>query len=122
MEKLKELQKKFNLLSMNKSKICAHLSDNEIDKAIDSEDFNFIANTLYEYFEDKDIGYILTKFKETGLEDKITDIDFSYEEWVKVQDDIKNEIKQLSDKFPDKNLNKEDYIGEMIKNRKNEIR
>jgi len=121
MEKLKELKKKYNNLNVNRLKICGYLSDYEIDKSIDNDDFNFIANTLINYFENKDIGYLLTKFKESKLEEKIDDVDFSIEEWNKIQDEIKEEIDKIKKENPDiKNLNKDDYIQEMIKKRKAE--
>jgi len=120
MEKLKELQKKYNNQNVNRLKICGYLVDYEIDKAIETEDFNFIANTLIDYFEEKDIGYLLTKFKDSGLEEKIDDVDFSIDEWNKVQDDIKAEKRRIEEQNPNMNLNKDDYIQEMIKKRKSE--
>lgn len=117
MEKIKELQKRYNNLNMNRLKICGYLSDYEIDKSIETNDFNFIANTLFEYFEDKDIGYLLTKFKDSGLKDVIDDVDFSIEEWNKIQEEIKEEKEILDKQNPDMNLEKDDYITEMIKKR-----
>lgn len=114
------LMKEYHRLNANRSKICGYLSDYEIDKAIESDDFNFIGNTLIDYFETKDVGYLLTKFKESGLEEKIDDIDFSLEEWNKIQEDIKQEMKKIHEQNPDMKLNKDDYIQEMIKKRKTE--
>ena len=85
------------------------------------KNFNFIGNTLIDYFETKDIGYILTKFKDSGLEEKIDDVDFSVEEWNKVQQELKEENQKLTKEIQRlRELDKDDYIQEMIKNRKTE--
>jgi len=118
MKRLKELQKEYNRLNINKIKICGYLADYEIDKSIENNDFNFIANTLINYFETKDVGYILTKFKESGLENKIDDVDLSIDEWNKVNDEIKKEINKIKKNNPNMNLNKDDYINKMIQKRK----
>jgi len=119
MEKLTELKKKFNNLKMNKLKICAYLADNEIDTAIEQDDFNFISNTLFDYFEGKDIGYILTKFKESGLDGKVEDVDFDVEEWQKILQEIKKEENNFKETLPDMAIkDKDEYINEMIKKRK----
>jgi len=120
MNKMYDLIKRQHNLNANISKICGYLSDYEIDKAIESNDFNFIGNTLTDYFESKDIGYILTKFKESGLEEKIDDVDFSIDEWNKVQKETKDEYTKLEEENPDMKLSKDDYIQEMIKKRKTE--
>lgn len=118
MKKLNELLKKQNNLNVNRLKICGYLADNEIDKAIDTNDFNFIANTLIDYFEKKDVGYLLTKFEESELKEKIDDVDFSIEEWDKIQEEIKEERKRIDEQNPNMTLNKDEYIQQMIKKRK----
>ncbi len=117
---LEEIQKKYNNLHINLMKICGYLSDYEIDKAIESEDFNFIWNTMFDYFKSKDPGYLLTKFEESGLKGKIEDdINFSLDEWFKVQDELKQEEQRLKDELPNQNIRgKDEYIMEMIKKRK----
>ncbi len=117
MEKLNNLHKKLNTLNINKMKICGYLSDYEIDKAVESEEFNFISNTLIDYFETKDIGYILNKFKESGLSNKIDDVDFDINEWTKTLEEIKIEKERIVSEMPDSELGKDDYISEMVKKR-----
>lgn len=120
-DKMGDLMKKHHNLKANISKICGYLSDYEIDKAIESDDFNFIGNTLIDYFETKDIGYLLTKFKDSGLEEKIDDVDFSVEEWGKVQQEIKEENRRISEEWERiRKLDKDEYIQEMVKKRKTE--
>lgn len=108
----KEIYKRLKALEVNRQKICGYLSDYEIDKAIETEDFNFIGNTLFDYFEEKDIGYILNKFENSGLKDKVDDVDFSLDDWYKVQKDLKD-IKNQSNK----DLPKNDYVSEMVEKR-----
>ncbi len=117
MDKIDNLIKKQHNLKANISKICGYLSDYEIDKAIESDDFNFVGNTLIDYFEEKDIGYLLTKFKDSGLEDVIDDVDFSIKEWNKIKNEIKEEKGRLEKINPNMNLQKNDYVQEMIKKR-----
>lgn len=111
MKTINEIQKKLKNLDINRQKICGYLSDYEIDKAIDSDDFSFIGNTLIDYFEEKDIGYLLSKFEESGLKDKVDDVDFSLDEWYKVQKELK-ELEKHQD------ISKDDYIRKMIEKRK----
>ena len=119
MSKLEELNKKFSNLNINRLKICGYLADYEIDSAIDGNDFNFIANLLINYFDEKDIGYLLTKFEESGLKDKVDDVDFSLEEWYKVQEELEEEEKNFKENIPDIHIkDKDKYLKEMIKKRK----
>ena len=119
MKKLNELTKKFNNLNINRLKMCGYLVDNEIDKAVESDDFNFISNTLIDYFEGKDTGYLLTKFKDSGLEEKVDDVDFVAEDWYKIQEEIKKEEAKIRKILPDMHIkNKDEYVNEMIKKRK----
>lgn len=108
-------QNRFNNLSMNLNKICGYLADFEIDKAIENEDFNFIWNTLYDYFNSKDVGYLLTKFEQSGLKDRVEDVDFSLEEWFKIIEEIR------ADHNKGLNMDKDEYIMNMIKNRKSDV-
>lgn len=115
MTKLNDLLKKQNKLNINKLKMCGYLSDYIIDKSLETEDFNFISNTLFDYFKDKDIGYLLTKFDESGLKDKIDDnIELSLNEWNKIHEEIKLERNNQTNVIKDK----EDHLQELIKKRK----
>lgn len=112
---MKDLIKRYKILNINRQKICGYLADYEIDKAIENEEFNFIANVLIEYFDDKDVGYLLTKFEDSGLSNKLEEdeVDFSLKEWY----DVKNEISEELRKNPSKDLDKDEYLREMIKKR-----
>lgn len=116
---LEEIRKRFNNLNVNLQKICGYLADYHIDKAIETQDFAFIWNTIYDYFVDKDPGYLLTKFDEYELKDKVEDVEFSLEEWFKVQEDLKKEYDKIRKELPDTNIrNKDEYINDLIIKRK----
>lgn len=108
-------QNRFNNLSVNLKKICGYLADHEIDKAIESEDFSFIWNTLYDYFSSKDPGYLLTKFEEEGLKGRVEDVDFSLEEWYRIKEEM------LSEHTQSLSMGKEEYILDLVKKRKNDV-
>ena len=91
-EKIKELRKKLQHLDTERIKILGYLIDNEIDQAIETDNFDFIWKLLFDYFDEKDIGYILTKFEETKLKDKVNDdVDFFIDDWKKIKKELKEE-------------------------------
>ena len=109
--------RKFKEYQMKITKMSGYLADYYIDRAIESDDYSDISSYLIDYFESYDIGYLVSKYKEFGLNEKIEDFDFDISEWYKVRDS--KEI--LSNWSETKNMDEEEYIQYMIEKRKNEI-
>ena len=109
--------RKFKEFQMKITKMSGYLADYYIDRAIESDDYSDISSYLIDYFESYDIGYLVSKYKEFGLNEKIEDFDFDISEWYKVRDS--KEI--LSNWSETKNMDEEEYIQYMIEKRKNEI-
>ena len=108
--------RKFKEFQMKITKMSGYLADYYIDRAIESDDYSDISSYLIDYFESYDIGYLVSKYKEFGLNEKIEDFDFDISEWYKVRDS--KEI--LSNWSETKNMDEEEYIQYMIEKRKNE--
>ena len=109
--------RKFKEFQMKITKMSGYLADYYIDRAIESDDYSDISSYLIDYFESYDIGYLVSKYNEFGLNEKIEDFDFDISEWYKVRDS--KEI--LSNWSETKNMDEEEYIQYMIEKRKNEI-
>ena len=109
--------RKFKEYQMKITKMSGYLADYYIDRAIESDDYSDISSYLIDYFESYDIGYLVSKYNEFGLNEKIEDFDFDISEWYKVRDS--KEI--LSNWSETKNMDEEEYIQYMIEKRKNEI-
>lgn len=118
MKKYDELLKKFGNLRANREKMCGYLADYFIDEALETEDYGFIWDTIYYYLETKDSGYIATKFDESGLSEKVDDVDFSVDEWINVKNEMDKELEKINNSTPDMNLSKDRYLKEMIKKRR----
>jgi hypothetical protein len=78
-------------------KMAGYLSDYYIDRAIELEDFSTISSFMIDYFSGTigktvDVGYLISKYKEYGLNDRIEDVDFDIDEWYKIKYEIENEI------------------------------
>ena len=118
MNKDNELRK-YKEYRMKITKMSGNLSDYYIDRAIESDDYSDISGFMIDYFESYDIGYLVSKYKEFGLNEKIEDVDFDINEWYKVRhslDKKKSEIdlRQLID------MSEDEYIKYMIEQRKKE--
>ena len=109
--------RKFKEFQMKITKMSGYLADYYIDRAIESDDYSDISSYLIDYFESYDIGYLVSKYKEFGLNEKIEDFDFDISEWYKVRDS--KEV--LSNWTETKNMDEDEYIQYMIEKRKNEI-
>lgn len=122
-----EYDRKLREYEMKIIKMAGYLADYYIDRAIESDDFSNISSYLIGYFSDSvcgkpfDIGYLISKYKEYGLDEKIEDVDFNVEEWYH----IKYEINRSELIDPDHNftikMNEEEYLQYMIDKRKKEI-
>jgi hypothetical protein len=120
-----ELERKFKEYQMKIIKMAGYLSDYFIDRALESDDFSIISSLLISYFSGPaghpfDIGYLISKYKEYGL-DKVEDIDFDINEWYKmkyeidINSSIKEDIYEIT-----KEMTEEEYIQYMIEQRKKE--
>lgn len=121
-----ELTRKFKEYEMKIIKMAGYLADYYIDRAIESDDFFNISSFLIDYFSGPagkpfDVGYLVSKYKEYGLNEKIEDFDFDVNEWYKVRYEIENPIKESSRWDITKNMSDEEYIQYMIEQRKKEI-
>lgn len=77
-------------------KMAGYLSDYYIDRAIELDDFSTISCFLIDYFSGTigktvDVGYLISKYKEYGLNDRIEDVDFDIDEWYKIKYEIEND-------------------------------
>ena len=121
-----ELSRKFKEYEMKIIKMAGYLADYYIDRAIESDDFFSISSFLIDYFSGPagkpfDVGYLVSKYKEYGLNEKIEDIDFDVNEWYKVRYEIEKPKTEISHWEITRNMSDEDYIQYMIEQRKKEI-
>ncbi len=108
--------------------MAGYLSDYYIDRAIESDDFSDISSYLIDYFSSGSIGrsfdvrHLLDKYKEYDLDEKIEDIDFSIDEWYKIDDEHSN-ISRITKMDEDHtiHMSEEEYIQYMIDKRKKEL-
>lgn len=111
--------RKFKEYEMKIIKMAGYLSDYYIDRAIESEDFSDISSLLIDYFSGSvgksiDVGYLVSKYNEYGLNEKIEDMDFDINEWYKVKYEYYkpvDEHNEMSDK---------EYIQYLVDKRKND--
>ncbi len=121
-----ELHRKFKEYEMKIIKMSGYLADYYIDRAIEFDDFFNISSFLIDYFSGSvgkpfDVGYLVSKYKEYGLDQKIEDFDFDVNEWYKVRYEIDHPIKEdLYNYDITKDMNDEEYIQYMIEQRKKE--
>lgn len=111
--KLKEYEMKI-------TKMAGNLSDYHIDRAIESDDFSIISSFLIDYFSGTigktvDVGYLISKYKEYGLNDRVEDVDFNIDEWYKVKYEIDNDYSSNLDTMSD--MTEKEYIEHLIKKR-----
>lgn len=113
---------------MKITKMAGYLADYYIDRAIESDDYSIISGYLIDYFsgvigKSFDVGYLYSKYKEYGLNDKIEDIDFDIDEWYKVKYEADNNIQNEYDADIKRSIEmtEDEYIQYMIEKRKKEI-
>jgi hypothetical protein len=122
-----EYNKKFQEYEMKIVKMAGHLSDYYIDRALESDDFSTISGFLIDYFSGPagklfDVGYLVSKYKEYGLDEKIEDMDFNVDEWYKIKYEAENHVIPLTDDESHViEMNEDEYIQYMIEKRKKEI-
>ena len=125
--KVYEYDRKLREYEMKIIKMSGYISDYHIDRAIESDDFSTISGYLISYFSGTidgkpfDINYLISKYKEYGLNEKIEDVDFNIEEWYHIKYEIDRSTLIDSDyKFTIK-MNEDEYLQYMIDKRKKEI-
>ena len=116
--------KKYKEYEMKITKMAGYLTDYYIDRAIESDDFSDISGFMIDYFSGPaglpfDIGYLVSKYKEYGLNEKIEDIDFDMNEWYKAKYESEYSIKPIEDN-DHRNMTQEEYTQYLIEKRKKE--
>ena len=120
-----EYGRKFKEYEMKIIKMAGYLTDYYIDRAIESEDFSEVSGFLIDYFSGPagkpfDVGYLVSKYNEYGLNEKIEDIDFNIAEWYKIRYELEKPLPISEEWEVTKNLSEDEYIEYMIEKRKNE--
>ena len=116
-----ETSRKFKEYEMKIIKMAGHLTDYYIDRAIESDDYSDISAFLISYFSGYDVGYLVSKYTEFGLNEKIEDIDFNMNEWYKAKYEADNNTTKIEEWKSIQNMSEEEYLQYMIEKRKNEI-
>jgi hypothetical protein len=126
-----EFNRKHKEYEMKITKMAGHLADYHIDRAMESEDYFTISSYLIDYFSGSegksfDVGYLVTKYKEFGLNEKIEDIDFSVDEWYKIKyefEHIENsrELRLTKEENELADLKGEEYVQYLIDQRKKDL-
>lgn len=116
-----DLARKLKEYEIKITKMAGYLSDYYIDRAIELDDFSTISSLLIDYFSGSvgksfDVGYLLSKYKEFGLDEKIEEVDFDINEWYKLLHDreMPTEVDETAD------MTDEEYINYMIQKRKDQ--
>jgi len=122
-----EYDRKLREYEMKVIKMAGYLSDYYIDRAIESDDFSSISSYLISYFSDSvvgksfDVGYLVTKYRDYGLNEKIEDVDFDIDEWYHIKYEIDRSSLIDSDSEFTIKMNEDEYLQYMIEKRKKEI-
>ena len=123
-----EFHRKFREYEMKIIKMAGYLSDYYIDRAIESDDFSNISSFLIDYFSGPagkpfDIGYLVSKYKEFGLNERVEDMDFNIDEWYKVKYEL-DKSNSYQEIYPDQlnimKMSEEEYIDYLIEKREKE--
>lgn len=118
-----EYNRKFEEYEMKIIKMAGYLTDYYIDNALETEDFSTISGFLIDYFSGTsgrpfDVGYLVSKYKEYGLNEKIEDMDFNVDEWYKVKYEKDSPLaKELEVTIK---MTEDEYLQYMIEKRKSE--
>lgn len=117
-----EYHRKYKEYEMKITKMAGYLADHFIDEAIDVNDFTQISSFLIDYFSGAagvpfDVGYLVSKYKEYGLDEKVEDLDFDVNEWYKIKYEIDHSVIQEEDESTVE-MDEEEYIKYMIEKRK----
>ena len=109
--------RKFKEYEMIILKMSGYIADHYIDNAIEMDDFSDISSFLISYFSGDapiDVGYLVTKYKEFGLDEKVEELDFDINEWYK----LKHELEKPVENDIGYDMNDDEYIQYMIEKRK----
>jgi len=116
--------RKFKEYEMKITKMAGYLADYYIDRAIETDDFSHISGFLIDYFSGSagkpfDVGYLVSKYREYGLNEKIEDIDFSVDDWYKNKYEINSrQFNEDTDVLI--KMTEEEYVRHLIDKRKKE--
>lgn len=119
-EKKHIIQRKYNEYNMKMYKMAGHLADYYIDRSIESDDYSDISRFLIDLFSGArmfDIGYLVSKYAEFGLNEKIEDMNFDINDWYNIKYQIEND--QEHEHFI--KMEDDEYLQYMIEKRKKEI-
>lgn len=119
-EKKHIIQRKYNEYNMKIYKMAGHLADYYIDRSIESDDYSDISRFLIDLFSGArmfDIGYLVSKYAEFGLNEKIEDMNFDINDWYNIKYQIEND--QEHEHFI--KMEDDEYLQYMIEKRKKEI-
>jgi hypothetical protein len=126
MGKISALRSKYNEYSMKIYKMSGDLADYYIDRAIESEDYSNISGFLIDLFSGNrmfDIKYLIAKYKEFGLHEKIEDVYFDIEEWLNLKTELDNLIHDSENESEHiVKMNEDEYIEYMIDKNKKELK
>lgn len=123
-----DFSRKFKEYEMKIIKMAGYLTDYYIDRAMESEDFSEVSGFLIDYFSGPagksfDVGYLVSKYREYGLNEKIEDIDFNIDDWYKIKYELSK--KDPYDVDPEWSkvykMPEDEYIQYMIEKRKKEM-
>lgn len=115
-EKKLAIQRKSNEYNMKMYKMAGALADYYIDRAIESDDYSDISSFLIDLFSGSklfDIRYIVAKYNEFGLNEKIEDMNFDINDWY----DIKFQLETDHDFLK----NDDEYLQFLIDKKKKEL-
>jgi hypothetical protein len=125
MEKISALRSKYNEYSMKIYKMSGDLADYYIDRAIESDDYSNISGFLIDLFSGNrmfDIKYLIAKYKEFGLDEKIEDVYFDVEEWINLKTELDQLIHESENEYNHVvNMDEDEYIQYMIDKNKKEL-
>ena len=116
-----ERNRKHEEYLMKITKMAGYLTDYYIDRAIELDDFSNISSFLIHYFAGSyDISYLVSKYNEFGLNEKIEDIDFNINDWYKIKYEYDTKTVDPETEFLIK-MDENEYLQYMIDKRKKEI-
>lgn len=88
---INNLYRKLNEYNIIKYKMSGYLADYFLDRAIESNDFSEISTLLIDLFSGAnmfDVNYLVSTYKQFGLNKKIEDLDLDVNEWYLINKEI----------------------------------
>ena len=120
-----KINRKLKEYEMKIVKMAGYITDYYIDRAIETDDYSVISGFLIDYFSGSyigtpfDVGYLVSKYKEFLLNEKIEDIDFNIDEWYSLIYEKKTQ-KENTETNLIRAMSDEDYTTYMIEKRQKE--